>query len=307
MDILTIVLIIIGTVIGVAFARSITIVPQRSCFVVERLGKYNSTLNSGIHVLIPFIDKVAYKHSLKETILDAPEQPCVTRDNIQIMCDGVAFFVVTDPYKASYGVDDYKLAIQILAQTTLRSIIGQTDLDKTFEERARINREITEVIDAASESWGVKLLRFEIEKLELPVSIKDALESQMRANRMKLSDIERSMGERQAMINVSEGQKQEVINMSEADKTRQINEAEGRAREIELIARATANGIREIANAIQQPGGKEAVNLRVAEQYVKEFGKLAKTNNTMIIPAELSNIGGAVAGISEILKSAAPK
>lgn len=300
----------VGTVLSVGFAiaviitiiKTARIVPQRSNFVIERLGKYSRTLDSGFHLLIPFVDKVAYIQSLKEEVIDVERQACVTKDNIQVGINGVLYIQVIDAYKASYGINDYRYAASQLAQTTMRSVIGQTDLDKTFEERAAINEEVVKALDEAASPWGIKVLRYEISDIELPVSIKDALEQQMRAERERRAAIAKSEGERQAMINVSEGQKQEVINLSEGEKMKQINEAEGRAREIELIAIATAEGLSKIAIAISEPGGRDAVNLRVAEQYVKEFGKLAKTNNTMIIPAELANIGGAVAGITEVLK-----
>ncbi len=291
----------------VTIAKTARIVPQRSNFVVERLGKYSRTLDSGFHLLIPFIDKVAYQHTLKEEVIDVERQTCVTRDNIQVGINGVLYMQVVDAQKASYGINNYRHAASQLAQTTMRSVIGQTDLDKTFEERAKINEDVVKALDEAASPWGIKVLRYEISDIELPVSIKDALEQQMRAERERRAAIAKSEGERQAMINVSEGQKQEVINLSEADKLRQINEAEGRAKEIELIAIATAEGLRKIAAAIQDPGGQQAVSLRVAEQYIKEFGNLAKTNNTMIVPAELANVGAAVAGLTEMLNIVKPK
>jgi regulator of protease activity HflC (stomatin/prohibitin superfamily) len=291
----------------ITVAKTARIVPQRSNFVVERLGKYSRTLDSGFHLLIPFIDKVAYQHTLKEEVIDVERQTCVTRDNIQVGINGVLYMQVVDAQKASYGINNYRHAASQLAQTTMRSVIGQTDLDKTFEERAKINEDVVKALDEAASPWGIKVLRYEISDIELPVSIKDALEQQMRAERERRAAIAKSEGERQAMINVSEGQKQEVINLSEADKMRQINEAEGRAKEIELIAIATADGLRRIASAIQEPGGQQAVSLRVAEQYVKEFGNLAKTNNTMIVPAELANVGAAVAGLTEMLNVVRPK
>lgn len=306
-DINTILMAGFALAVIITIVKTARVVPQKSNFVIERLGKYSRTLDSGFHILIPFIDKVAYVHSLKEEVIDVQRQTCVTRDNIQVGIDGILYLQVIDPHKASYGINDYRYASAQLAQTTMRSVIGQTDLDKTFEERAKINEEVVKALDEAAAPWGVKVLRYEIADIELPISIKDALEQQMRAERERRAAIAKSEGERQAMINVSEGQKQEVINLSEGDKMRQINEAEGRAREIELIAIATAEGIRQIAEAINHPGGSEAVSLRVAEQYVKEFGNLAKTNNTMIVPAELANIGGAVAGLTEILKIAQPK
>ena len=288
----------------IAILKSAVIVPQRSNSIIERLGKYSRTLDSGFHILIPFIDKVAYRQTLKEEVIDVPRQECVTKDNIQVGVNGILYMQVIDAHKASYGIHDYRYAASQLAQTTMRSVIGQIDLDKTFEERSKINEEVVRVLDEAAAPWGLKVLRYEVSDISLPGSIKDALEQQMRAERERRAAIAKSEGERQAMINVSEGQRQEVVNLSEGDKLRQINEAEGRAREIELIAIATAEGIRQIASAISEPGGKDAVSLRVAEQYVKEFGNLAKTNNTMIIPAELAGIGGAVASLTQILGSA---
>lgn len=292
----------IALAVIIVIFKTARVVPQRSNFVVERLGKYSRTLDSGFHLLIPFIDKVAYTHTLKEEVIDVAQQACITKDNIQVGIDGVMYIQVIDAHKASYGVDNYRNAASQLAQTTMRSVIGQTDLDKTFEERAKINEEVVRALDEAAAPWGIKVLRYEVSDIELPNSIKDALEQQMRAERERRAAIAKSEGERQAMINVSEGQKQEVINLSEGEKLKQINEAEGRAEEIQLIATATAEGLRKIAEAIQTPGGKDAVSLRIAEQYVKEFGNLAKTNNTLILPAELSNVGGAVAGLAEVLK-----
>ena len=288
----------------VALAKTARIVPQRSAFIIERLGKYAKTLDAGFHILIPFVDRVAYKHTLKEEAIDVPSQACVTRDNIQVVVDGVLYLQVVDPKLASYGINDYRYASMQLAQTTLRSVVGKIDLDKTFEERETINVQVVEALDEAAKPWGVKVLRYEIADIELPATILDALEKQMRAERERRAVVAQSEGEREAKINVSEGQKQETINLSEADKQRQINEAEGKAREIELIATATAEGLRRVAEAINTQGGQEAVSLRVAEQYVKEFGKLAQTNNTMILPAELSNIGSAVATITKTLETA---
>lgn len=288
----------------VALAKTARIVPQRSAFIIERLGKYAKTLDAGFHILIPFVDRVAYKHTLKEEAIDVPSQACVTRDNIQVVVDGVLYLQVVDPKLASYGINDYRYASMQLAQTTLRSVVGKIDLDKTFEERETINVQVVQALDEAAKPWGVKVLRYEIADIELPATILDALEKQMRAERERRAVVAQSEGEREAKINVSEGQKQETINLSEADKQRQINEAEGKAREIELIATATAEGLRRVAEAINTQGGQEAVSLRVAEQYVKEFGKLAQTNNTMILPAELSNIGSAVAAITKTLETA---
>ena len=303
MDIATMIALAFLVLVIITIAKTAQIVPQRSAYVVERLGKYVKTLEAGFHLLIPFVDKIAYKHTLKENAMDVPRQACVTRDNIQIVVDGVLYLQVVDPKQASYGIHDYAYAAMQLAQTTLRSVIGKIDLDKTFEERESINLQVVEVLDEAAKPWGVKVLRYEIADIELPATILDALEKQMRAERERRAVVAQSEGERQAKINVSEGMKQETINLSEADKMRQINEAEGKAREIELIAEATAEGLRRVALAINTDGGQEAVGLRVAEQYVREFGKLAQTNNTMILPAELSNIGSAVAAITKTLES----
>jgi regulator of protease activity HflC (stomatin/prohibitin superfamily) len=285
----------------VALLKTAKIVPQRQAFVVERLGKYHRTLEAGFHILIPFLDRVAYKHSLKEMAMDVPPQMCITKDNIAIEIDGILYMQVLDPKLASYGIDNYYYAASQLAQTTLRSEIGKLELDKTFEERDSMNASVIAALDKATEPWGLKITRYEIANIKPPQSVQDALEKQMRAERERRSQIALSEGTREAQINVAEGQKQETIKHSEALKLKQINEAEGKAREIELLAQATASGIRQIADAIMQPGGKEAVNLRVAEQYVIQFGNLAKMNNTMIIPSNLSDIGGTVAGISKLL------
>ncbi|MCK0536243.1 SPFH domain-containing protein [Alcanivorax quisquiliarum] len=290
--------------IVVAVIKTARIVPQRSAFVVERLGKYAKTLDAGFHLLIPFVDRVAYRHTLKEEVIDVPQQSCVTKDNIQVVVNGVIYLQVIDPKRASYGISEYRYAAMQLAQTTLRSVVGKIDLDKTFEERESINEQVVRALDEAAQPWGVKVLRYEIADIDLPATILDALEKQMRAERERRAVVAQSEGERQSKINVSEGLKQEMINVSEAEKLRQINEAEGKAREIELIAEATARGLERVAAAIDAPGGKDAVGLRVAEQYVQEFGNLAKTNNTMILPAELSNIGAAVAAITKTLETA---
>ncbi|MBL4611746.1 SPFH domain-containing protein [Halopseudomonas sp.] len=303
MDITTLISLAVLALIIIALAKTARIVPQRSAFIVERLGKYAKTLEAGFHILVPFVDRVSYKHTLKEEAIDVPSQACVTKDNIQVVVNGVLYLQVVDAKLASYGINDYRYAAMQLAQTTLRSVVGKIELDKTFEERETINTQVVLALDEAAKPWGVKVLRYEIADIELPATILDALEKQMRAERERRAVVAQSEGEREAKINVSEGVKQETINLSEADKQRQINEAEGRAREIELIAEATAEGLRRVAEAINTEGGKDAVALRVAEQYVREFGKLAKTNNTMILPAELSNIGAAVAAITKTMET----
>lgn len=285
----------------VTLIKTARIVPQRQAFVIERLGKYSRTLSAGFHVLWPFIDRVAYKHSLKEVAVDVPSQMCITKDNIAIEIDGVLYMQVLDAKKASYGIENYHFASAQLAQTTLRSEIGKLELDKTFEERDTINANIINALDKASDPWGLKITRYEIANITPPKSVQDALEKQMRAERERRSQIALSEGEREAAINVAEGHKQQVIKESEAQKLRQINEAEGKAQEITLLATATSEGIRNIAMAINEPGGSDAVNLRIAEQYVKEFGNLAKETNTMILPSNLADIGGTVASLGKVL------
>ena len=300
------VLVAIAVIAVVALLKTARIVPQRQAHVVERLGKYHKTLEAGFHILIPFIDRVAYKHSLKEIAMDVPPQFCITKDNIAIEIDGLLYMQVLDPKLASYGIDNYYYAASQLAQTTLRSEIGKLELDRTFEERDSINAQVISALDKASEPWGLKITRYEIANIKPPQSVQDALEKQMRAERERRAQIALSEGQREAQINVAEGQKQEVIKQSEAKKLSQINEAEGKAREIELLATATAQGIIQIAQAIQTQGGKDAVNLRVAEQYVTQFGNLAKEGNTLIIPQNLADVGGVVAGLAKILDNGRP-
>ncbi|HON55397.1 MAG TPA: stomatin-like protein [bacterium] len=281
--------------------KTARVVPNKEAFIVERLGKYSKTLEAGFHILFPWIDVVRYRHTLKEQAIDVPSQLCITKDNIQVEVDGVLYIKVIDPYKASYGVDNYLFATIQLAQTTMRSEMGKLDLDKTFEERDTINAGILKVLDEATIPWGVKVTRYEIRNINPPQSIKDAMEKQMRAEREKRAVIAESEGERQAKINRSEGDKQEAIQKSEGEKQRKINEAEGRAQEILKVAQATAEGIRIVANAINVEKGNEAVALKLAEQYITEFGKLAKTNNTMIIPSNLSDIGSLISSMTNII------
>lgn len=284
------------------FAKTLTIVPQKSAYIVERFGKYRATLEAGFHILIPFIDNIAYKHSLKERAVDVPSQICITNDNISVEVDGIIYLQVIDPRKASYGINDFQFASTQLAQTTMRSVIGKLELDKTFEEREAMNTAIVDAVDKASDPWGVKITRYEVRNIIPPQSIKDAMEKHMRAEREKRALIAESEGERQAKINRAEGDKEELIQRSEGEKQKRINEAQGQAAEIEEVAMATAKGIREIATAINEEGGLNAVNLRVAEQYISEFGKLAKTNNSLIIPSNLSDISGMIATAMEVIK-----
>lgn len=282
--------------------KSICIVPQKQAYIVQRVGRYHATLDAGFHVLFPFIDHVAYKHTLKEQVVDVEPQKCITKDNITVEVDGILYLQVMDPVKASYGISNYRLAAIQLAQTTMRSEMGKLELDKSFEERMHINAEIVEAVDKASDPWGVKVTRYEIKNITPPQSIRDAMEKQMRAEREKRALIAESEGERQAKINRAEGEKQEAIALSEGEKARRINEAEGRAKEITLVADATAAGLRTIAEATCQPGGHDAINLRLAENYITEFGKLAKTGNTMIIPSDLANVAGFIKSASSVIK-----
>jgi len=269
----------IAVLVIITLINTARIVPQKKAFIVERLGKYSRTLNAGFHILTPFMDRVAYKHSLKEVAVDVPPQMCITRDNIAVEVDGVLYLQVVDAIKASYGIENFLFASTQLSQTTMRSEIGKLELDRTFEERDAINHAIIGAVDKASDPWGVKITRYEIKNIHPPQTVRDALEKQMRAERQKRATIAESEGERQAKINVAEGTKQEAIKNSEGEKMKRINEAEGRAQEIEL-----------------------AVNLRVAEQYITEFGNLAKEGNTLIIPSNLSEVGGMVAAATSLIK-----
>ncbi|HUX95345.1 MAG TPA: stomatin-like protein [Bacteroidales bacterium] len=291
----------------ILIASMIKIVPQRTAIIVERLGKYRATFSAGFQVLIPFIDKVRYRHTLKEQAIDVPSQICITRDNISVEVDGILYLQVLDPQKASYGIDNYRFASIQIAQTTMRSIIGKLELDRTFEERETINVSIVEAVDKASEPWGVKVTRYEVKNIIPPQSIKDAMEKQMRAEREKRAIIAESEGAKQAKINVAEGDKQASIKNSEGEMQKRINEATGRASEIEQVAKATANGLRAISLAISEENGLNAVNLRIAEQYLTEFGKLAKLNNTMILPSNLSDIAGVVATATSVFNETKDK
>src|SRR4030043_525208 len=301
---ITLTIILVGILLFalIIFFKTIRIVPQKQAFIVERLGKYSKTLEAGFHILTPFVDRVAYKHTLKEQAVDVAPQACITRDNIAVEVDGILYMQVVDPKKASYGINNYQFASVQLAQTTMRSVMGKLDLDKTFEERDVINSAIVDAVDKASDPWGVKVTRYEVKNILPPQSIKDAMEKQMRAEREKRALIAESEGDRQAKINRAEGDKREAIAKSEGEKQKRINEAEGRAFEIQKVAEATANGIREIAKAINEKGGINAVNLRIAQQYLDEFGKLAKTNNSIIIPTNLADIAGVIKAATSVIK-----
>jgi regulator of protease activity HflC (stomatin/prohibitin superfamily) len=286
---------ILAILVLIVVAKTAVVVPQQSAYVIERLGKYAGTLGAGFHILFPFIDVIRYRHSLKEQSIDIPAQVCITRDNVQVGVDGVLYLKVLNPERASYGIQDYLFAIIQLAQTTLRSEIGKIDLDRTFEERTNINMSVVSELDKASEAWGVKVLRYEIKNITPPGDVLAAMEKQMRAEREKRAVILTSEGQRDAAINTAEGAKQQTIKASEAERQQQINVAEGQAQAILAIASATGEGIRRVAEAIQVPGGYEAVQLRVAEQYVTQFGELAKGSTNLVLPATVSDIGSMIA------------
>jgi regulator of protease activity HflC (stomatin/prohibitin superfamily) len=283
------------------FIKTAVVVPQRQEFVVERLGKFHTTLGAGFHVLIPFVDRLAYKRSLKEDVMEIPSQVCITKDNVSVEVDAVIFMQVMDSKLSSYGVQDYRAAAIQLAQTTLRSVFGKISLDNAFEERENINRHVISAVDEAAQNWGVKVMRYEIKDIKPPSTVQEAMIQQMKAEREKRAEIARSEGDRQARINRAEGVRQEAIAVSEGEKQRRINEAEGRAREIELVARSTADGLKFVAEAMVSGPGLAAANLRVAERYLTEFGNLAKKGNTLIIPASLSDVAGMVAAATSVL------
>ena len=288
-------------------AKTAVVVPQQNAYVVERLGKYSATLGAGFHILVPFVDAIRYQHSLKETAVDIPEQVCITRDNVQVHVDGVIYMQVLNAERASYGVSDYLFAISQLAQTTLRSEMGKIELDRTFEERSHINVQVVNELDKASEPWGIKVLRYEIKNITPPQDILAAMEKQMRAEREKRAVILQSEGERDAAINVAEGDKQQIIKASEANKQQQINEAEGEAAAILSVAAATADGIRQIADAINVAGGPAAVQLRIAESYIDRFGQLAKATNTVILPANVADVASMIATAMTVLPKSGDK
>ncbi|MGQ9677620.1 MAG: SPFH domain-containing protein [Chloroflexota bacterium] len=297
-----IVVVVLAIIVMIIIVRTAIVVPQQSAYVVERLGRYSRTLDAGLHILVPFVDAIRYKHSLKEIAIDIPEQICITKDNVQVGVDGVLYLKVLNPERASYGITDYKFAIVQLAQTTLRSEVGKIDLDRTFEERTYINTAVVSELDKATEPWGVKVLRYEIKNIAPPADILAAMEKQMRAEREKRAMVLTSEGQRDAAINTAEGEKQQVIKASEARKQQQINEAEGQAAAILTVANATAEGIRRVAEAIQSPGGYEAVQLRVAEQYITQFGKLAQEGNTLIVPATLTDVASMISVAMNVIR-----
>lgn len=300
MPVLSISLVILLILIVLMGAK---VVPQQTAYIVERLGKYHSTMSPGLNLIIPFVDRVAYKHTLKEVAADIPEQVCITKDNVQVAVDGVVFYQVMDPKLASYGISNFMFAVAQLAQTTMRSEIGKIVLDKCFEERGNINVAVVAAIDEAAAGWGVKVLRYEIKNITPPQTVLMAMEKQMQAEREKRATILYSEGEKQSAVNVAQGQKEKVVLESEALRQQAINQAEGQAAAIISVADATAEGIKKIAEAIQSPGGMEAVQLRVAENLVEQYGKLAKTTNTMILPANFADMGSMIATAMSVVKS----
>lgn len=300
-------LLVLLVLVVLTILMTVKVIPQQTAYIMERLGKFYGVLQPGINFIIPFFDRIAYKYTLKETAIDIPEQICITRDNVQVRMDGVIFIQVIDPKKAAYGIADYTFAVIQLAQTTMRSEIGKLDLDKTFEERMTINQAVVQSIDDAAIGWGVKVLRYEIKNITPPQSVLIAMEKQMQAERERRAVILQSDGEKQAAINVAEGQKQKAVLESEGLRLRQINEAEGEASAIKSVAEATAESIRLVAAAIRTEGGMEAVQLKVADNYVEQFGKLAKAGNTMILPANFADMGGMIAAAMSIVKSSEPK
>jgi len=300
-------LIVLLVLVVLTILMTVKVVPQQTAYILERLGKFYGVLQPGINFIIPFFDRIAYKYTLKESAIDIPEQICITRDNVQVRMDGVIFIQVIDPKKAAYGIADYTFAVIQLAQTTMRSEIGKLDLDKTFEERMTINRAVVQSIDDAAIGWGVKVLRYEIKNITPPQSVLIAMEKQMQAERERRAVILQSDGEKQAAINVAEGQKQKAVLESEGLRLRQINEAEGEAAALKSVAEATAESIRLVAAAIQNEGGIEAVQLKVADNFVDQFGKIAKAGNTLILPANFADMGSMISAAMAIVKSSDQK
>lgn len=290
-------------VVLIVIAKGVRVVPQQHAWVIERLGRFHGVLAPGLNLVIPFVDRVAYKHILKEIPLDVPSQVCITKDNTQLAVDGVLYFQVTDPRLASYGSSDYIAAITQLAQTTLRSLIGRMELDKTFEEREHINRGVVEVLNEASINWGVKVLRYEIKDLTPPKEILHAMQAQITAEREKRAVIATSEGKMQEQINVATGEREAAIRESEGEKMAAINRAQGEAEAVKLVAEATAKALYMVAQATQAPGGMQAVNLKVAEKYVDAFGNLAKTNNTLIVPSNMADISSLIASAMTVVKT----
>ena len=292
---------VLAVIIIILLIKTAVVVPQRSEYIIERLGKYCKSLSAGFHILVPFLERIAYKRSLKEEVMDIPSQDCITSDNVSVSVDGILYIQVIDSKLSAYGIDNYRFAASQLAQTSLRSVLGRIELDRTFEEREILNQQVVSAIDEAAQNWGIKVLRYEIKDITPPQTVMDAMEKQMKAEREKRASIATSEGDRQSRINRAEGLKKEAIEVSEGEKQKRINEAEGQAKEIELVAQATAEGIKKVAESLNMAGGETAANLRVAEKYIAEFGNLAKENNTMIIPANMGDISSMVATAMSVL------
>ncbi len=303
METSTLVVVILFVMALVFIVKTVKVVPQQDAWVVERLGRYHATLGPGLNIVVPFVDRVAYKHVLKEIPLDVPPQVCITRDNTQLQVDGILYFQITDAMRASYGSSNYIAAITQLAQTTLRSVIGKMELDKTFEERDHINTTIVNAIDESAANWGVKVLRYEIKDLTPPKEILHAMQAQITAEREKRALIAASEGRKQEQINIASGEREAAIARSEGEMQASVNRAQGQAAAILAIAEASAEAIRKTASAIREPGGENAVNLKVAEQYVAAFANLAKTNNSIIVPANMSDMSGLIASALQVVKS----
>lgn len=297
-----IILVVLALLVIITLIKTAVVVPNQLAYVVERLGKFHTVLYAGFHILVPFVDVVAYKRTLKEQVLDVPKQTCITRDNVSVDIDGVLYLQVITPEKSAYGISNYEVGAIQLAQTALRSAIGKLELDRTFEERTKINQEVVEALDAATAPWGVKVLRYEIRDITPPASVMQAMEKQMRAEREKRAAIAQSEGEMQSQINLAEGAKAAAIAKSEGEMQAMKNKAEGEAAQIRTVATATAEGLNLVARQLSDSGGMQAAQLRVAEAYIEQFGRLAKTGNTMIIPANLSDVSGMVAALTNVLR-----
>ncbi len=298
----TLVAVLVALVAVVAIIKCVRIVPQQSAFIVERLGKYHDTLHAGLHILIPFVDRVAYRVPLQEIPMDTDPQGAITRDNVTVTIDGVLYYQVTDPHAAAYGTSDFETAIEMLAKTTLRSEVGKRELDRLLEERSTINAAVVGALDEASQGWGVKVLRYEVKDITPPESVLHAMQLQLTAEREKRALIARSEGQRAEQVNLAEGEKSAAIAASEGDKTAAINKAQGEAQALTMVAEATAQAIEKIAAAIQRPGGEQAIQLKVAEQYVGAFGNIAKAGNTVVVPADMSNLASLITGAMSIVK-----
>lgn len=290
-------LIILAVIVVLIIFRSIKIVPEQESYIIEKFGKYFKTLNSGLHLVLPIVHNIAYKHNLKEEVIDVRPQLCITNDNVQVEVDGVLYLMVVDPVKASYGIDNYRFATAQLAQTTMRSEIGKIELDRSFVERDTLNSQIVKAVDEASDPWGIKVNRYEIKDITPSRTVQDAMEKQVRAEREKRAEVLKSEGEKFARINISKGQREEAINLSKAERQKKVNEADGKAKAIEMISQATANGIKEISQAIRMPKGKTAVSFRIAEQFISEFGKIISKADTSVLPADLANLKGFIRSV----------